>query len=321
MPRLSRNFFLNFYGGEPLLAFGLIQKTVSFLNFQSREFNKIPHYTLTTNGSLLSKEIFQFLDKQKFSVILSFDSLAQDVSRKKGSFRPIVASIGQLLSYPKIDLEVNSVFTPRTVDCLSESMEFLTELNIPKIRFSLATIEPWNSQALLQLEKEMIKLRKLALTHHVQDGDIPFVNFQANRKKGIFYCAAGKDRLSLTPEGEIWGCYLFPDLFQRKKKSLEYQKYYFGRLNQFIKNYSQTYPRILANYAHLSMDNFSTAQRDCFSCPDLENCSVCPVNASFSGTPLAKIPDYLCQIQRIKIREIHKLKKQLQALRKASPVK
>ena len=243
---------------------------------------------------------------------MSFDGLAQDVSRKKGSFKKTVSIVEKLLNSPNITLEVNSVFSPMTVDYISESIKFIMNLGVTNIHFSLSAIKPWDRVSLLKLENEMIKLRKILLAHYIKEGNIPVVNFRKESPKGIFYCAAGKDRLAVTPDEEIWGCYLFPDYFKRKENTLEYQKFYFSTLDDFIENYKNIYPRISSNYAWLSMDNFSTSHMECFLCSELENCAVCPINASFSGSPLGKTPSYLCEIQKIKIKEKEKFSRDIQ---------
>jgi len=68
LPHLTENYYLNFYGGEPLLSFELIKQTISLLNNANKESGKKSDYSITTNGSLLSDEIIQFLDEHKFSV-------------------------------------------------------------------------------------------------------------------------------------------------------------------------------------------------------------------------------------------------------------
>ncbi|GAG37798.1 unnamed protein product, partial [marine sediment metagenome] len=88
---------------------------------------------------------------------MSFDGLAQDVLRKKGSFKKTVSIIEELLNYPNIDIEINSVFTPTTVDYLSESIKFIMDLGVPSIHFSFSIIKPWNQASLLKLENEMMK--------------------------------------------------------------------------------------------------------------------------------------------------------------------
>lgn len=314
LPWLTKNYYLNFYGGEPLLCFPLIKKAVSFLNCKNKEVNKKSYYSITTNGSLITEEIIQFFNKNRFSVELSFDGLAQNLARDKGSFGKIVSLIKELLKYPNINLEINSVFSSETISYLSESIRFIMDLNVSDIHFSLSIIKPWDKSSLFELEKEMAKLRKIILSHYKRKGDIPVINFREEKKKGIFYCAAGKDRMAIMPGGEIWGCHLFPDYFKEKEKTSEYQKYYFGSLDNLTKNHKNIYPKICSNYSRLSMDNFSTSNNKCFLCSEIENCAVCPVNASFSGAPLGKIPDYVCEIKKLLIREKSIFQKELQKI-------
>jgi len=285
-----------------------------FLNKKNIEFKKKANYSITTNGSLITEEMIQFFNEHKFSVELSFDGVAQEILRKKGSFKKTVSIIEEFLNYPDIDLEVNSVFAPTTVDYLSESIKFIMDLGIPSIHFSLSMIKPWDQASLLKLENEMAQLVKILANNYKRKGNIPVSNFKEESDKGIFYCAAGKDRLVITTDEEIWGCCLFPDYFKGKENSPEYQKFYFGSLDDFIDNHKSIYPRILSNYAGLSMDNFSSSRLKCFLCPELENCAVCPINASFSGNPLGEIPSYLCKIQKIKIKEKEKFKREIQKI-------
>ena len=310
MPHLKRNYFLNFYGGEPLLCIDLIKQTVSFLNKENKKLNKKASYSITTNGSLLSGESIQFLNEHRFSVVLSFDGYAQEEQREKGSLEIIVPIIKELLNQPRINLEINSVFSPDTVGHLSKSIQFLMDLGALNIHFSLNAMEPWNPASLQRLENELKKLRKKLLIHNKRKKSIPVINFREDPKKGIFFCTAGKDRLVLTPEEEIWGCFLFPDYFKEKERSPDYSKFFFGKLGNFIKDYEAQYPHISTNYAWLSMDNFATADMKCLMCPDLENCTVCPINAAFSGLPLGLIPDHICRIQKMMSKEKRKFKEE-----------
>jgi hypothetical protein len=244
--------------------------------------------------------------------VLSFDSLAQDVLRKKGSFKKTVSIVEEILNCPDIDLEINSVFTPTTVDYISDSIKFIMDLGVPDIHFSLSMIKPWNQVSLLKLENEMIKLRKILISRYRRKRDTPVINFREESGKGIFYCEAGKNRMAITPDEKIWGCFLFPDYFKAKENSLEHKDFFFGRLDDFIEDHRNLYPRISANYSRLSMDNFSTSRIECFLCPKIEKCAVCPINASFSGHPLGEIPSYFCEIQRIRIKEKEKFKREIQ---------
>lgn len=314
MPHLTENYYLNFYGGEPLLSFELIKQTISLLNNANKESREKSDYSITTNGSLLSYEIIQFLDEHKFSVELSFDGLAQDKSRQKGSVKRIVPIIQELLECPNIDLETNSVFSPDTVSYLSESIKFIMELGVSDIRFSISTTKPWDQASLMKLENELAKLGEILLAHYKRYDNIPVANYTDAHGKGIFHCTAGKDRLTISPDGGVWGCFLFADYFRERENSLEYQDYYYGNLEDFLKNHEEIYPRISSNYAQLSMDNFCTSKGECFLCKEFKNCAVCPINAALSGAPIGQIPDHICEIQMIRRREKEKFSEDIQKL-------
>jgi len=240
---------------------------------------------------------------------LSFDGLAQDVGRQKGSGEKVIPIIKEILKHPNIDLEINSVFSPDTVSYLSESMKYTMDLGVPDIRCSFATIKPWNQTYLKKLESEMSKLREILLLHFKRKGCIPVVNFRDDHVKGIFYCAAGKDRLTISSEEGVWGCFLFADYFKGKENTPEYSKFFFGNLGDFIENQEGIYPKVASNYAELRMDNFRTSKMECFLCKKYKNCAVCPINAALSGAPIGQIPNHICEIQKIVIREKESFRK------------
>lgn len=66
----GEKLFVSFYGGEPLLRIDLIKHAV---NYAEKIINKKIVYSLTTNGSLLTKENIKFLIKHNFIVLVSID--------------------------------------------------------------------------------------------------------------------------------------------------------------------------------------------------------------------------------------------------------
>jgi len=148
----------------------------------------------------------------------------------------------------------------------------------------------------------MDNLKLIMLSRYRQKGDFPLKDFRPKPRTGFFYCAAGENRIAVTPDQKIWGCFLFPEYGTRHKSDPKSREFCFGDLDDFSKNYREIYPQVLAHYQRLSMDNFKTPQMDCFLCPYLDKCGVCPVNVSFSGYPLGEIPEYVCRIHKIKIK-------------------
>ncbi len=302
-PYLNKECYINFYGGEPLLAFDKIKKIIYILESKKKKLKKNIYYSITSNGSLINNKILQFLNQYKFSVLLSFDGYAQEISRKKGSFTQTVSIIKNSLTYPDIKLEINSVFTQKTVGTISKSISFILGLGIPKINLSINTTKAWNKTSIQKLKKELRNLSDYLYSYYQKTGSIPLNNFIDDFEKGIFQCAAGKDRMALTPHGNIWGCYLFADYFQDKEKNSEYLKYYFGNLDFFIKNHKTVYPKILSNYSKLRADYFWTSEKLCMLCDNIEECRICPMDAAFSGSIIGKVTQWTCQINKILLKE------------------
>jgi len=313
-PLLTEECYINFYGGEPLLAFDRVKQAVSTIQEKNKRLKKNVQYSMTTNGSLINHEILQFLNQNNFLLLLSFDGLAQDISKKGGSFDRIVSIIKETLNYSDIDLETNSVFTPVTVGYLSRSIQFISELGVPSIDLSLDKFSPWDSASLRQLEKELRVLREFFLSYYEKTESIPLVDFRSKPKKDIFCCFAGKDRMAITPDGELWGCCLFPDFFKGREETADYKKYCFGGLESFVENYEKVYPEILSNFSTLRTDHFFTQETSCILCDDLEECGVCPLDTVSSGSITKKIPSWICEIKKIFRREKRLLWKELEEM-------
>jgi len=202
-PYLSKECYINFYGGEPILAFEKIKKIIYILESKNKKLKKNIHYSMTSNGSLINDKILQFLNQYKFSLMISFDGYAQEISRKKGSFTKTISVIKKILNYPQIKLEINSVFTQKTVGTISKSISFILGLGIPKINFSINTTEAWNKTSIHKLKEELRNLNDYLYSYYQKTGSIPLNDF-----KGI------------NPIWKYLGVLSICRLFSRKRKNL-----------------------------------------------------------------------------------------------------
>ncbi len=296
-PFFDENCLISFYGGEPLLAFGLIKDTVHYL--EKKGLKKDVCYAVSSNGCLINDEKLEFFNNRKFSLLLSFDGFAQEIGRKRGSFNQILSVLKEVLTCPGIELETNSVFTPETVKYLAESIGLIIGLGVQNVSLTLSHLLPWDRCAIGQLEKELETLKKIIKPIYKKTGSMPLINFRKRNQQGVFGCSAGKTGMTLAPDGKLWGCYLFGDYYKGKEETEEYWKYCFGDLDSFMKDHRKIYPEILANYSDLRLDYFSTRDTLCLFCADLEVCQVCPINAALSGADIGEIPGWTCQITKI----------------------
>jgi uncharacterized protein len=124
----SREIVVAFYGGEPLLELLLIKKCIDYIKTQAPD-RKVK-YTLTTNGTLLTPEVYEYLLNNDFSIVISLDGPKQvhDLSRKfpngNGSYDTIMKNIKTLQE--KYDgvldkIMVNAVINPSVDDDSAEA--------------------------------------------------------------------------------------------------------------------------------------------------------------------------------------------------------
>lgn len=302
-PRLGREVWLGFYGGEPLLSWPLVEKTVAYSELKYK--NKFC-FTLTTNGSLLKKEHILFFKKHRFELVLSYDGLAQ-ANRDARSLSAVEKALADLQRFYPQGYTINSVFTPRTVPLLAASMENLLDQGLARLQYSLDMRAAWREIDLAVFEKQLDRLADVCRKHRQKTGALPLENFKENEKQGTFACFAGRDRLALLPDRTVWGCYLFYDLLGHDRKNADYAKYCFGKLEDFIPGFKKVFPSVAANYAELRQDYFFSEKKElCGLCDDLESCAVCPVVAALATGTLAVIPSWTCKLKKIGRRALAK---------------
>ncbi|MCP5046637.1 MAG: hypothetical protein GY940_05670, partial [bacterium] len=224
-------------------------------------------FALTTNGTLLTDEMLEFFSRHQFSMMLSFDGLVQDLGRKKGTLEKMVEVTKRIQRFPEINFEINSVFMPQTIEKFSESLGYMIEQGSPEITFDLASTIPWSFSDMIILRGELERLSDYLVNYYRETGEMPVKNFQFNIPAPCSdpgpstkatqgpVCGAGKGHMSVTPEGTVWGCFMFHDYFKVRKDDSQYNDYSFGTLTDFIANYKSGFQQVNANYADLRQEH------------------------------------------------------------------
>lgn len=133
-----RNPVIGFYGGEPLLNFDLIRKSVEFIKQKyGDEFNRKIEYTVTTNGTLLSQSKLNWLIENDFTIYLSLDGSKKNHDRNRvyqdgsDTFKDIEKNLKSLLNNPYDKFYVIPVYDWKTD--LFENQEFFQKSKIFKL--------------------------------------------------------------------------------------------------------------------------------------------------------------------------------------------
>lgn len=135
--------FISFYGGEPLLNLDLIKECVSYIK---NKYKADMGYSTTINGTLLNREIMQFLIDHKFRVQVSVDGPKEIHDRNrltregKGSFSRVVESLKMFKAlfpdFYKKNVTINAVLTaPLDVNRLNKFFAD-PEISTSGVRFS-----------------------------------------------------------------------------------------------------------------------------------------------------------------------------------------
>jgi sulfatase maturation enzyme AslB (radical SAM superfamily) len=291
---------IGFYGGEPLLAFDKIKYAVQLINEKNNDRSRQFEFLLTTNGSLITNEILAFLSEHRFSLTLSYDGLAQDMGRKKGTIAKINDIMKQIQTFPDIQLEINSVFSPLTIAMLCDSMDYLIAQGATDITYNLSNTDNWNASDLNKAEEQLEQLSEFMLNHFIDTGSIPLRNFRNYKSTGsTFQCSAGTRQMTVTPIGQLWGCFLFHDYFNYRRDNPQFSDFSFGSVQEFEAREETFYNRISTNYAELRQDFFQVGKDFCFTCDQVDTCMSCPINAAYSSGAIGQISCKQCALSKM----------------------
>ena len=151
----SQSIRVDFFGGEPLVNFPMIKRGIEYLKQIVAEDGPEVMVTITSNGTILSEEILEFLTLHKVFIQFSIDGGADvhDKNRRfkgngKGSFATILANLQRIYDhdheYFRSNTRIKGVITTETLP--DEDLEFyrhpLIKLIISEEHFTHVDEEP-----------------------------------------------------------------------------------------------------------------------------------------------------------------------------------
>ncbi|HAJ56647.1 MAG TPA: hypothetical protein DCL35_02630 [Candidatus Omnitrophica bacterium] len=136
---------LQFFGGEPLIRFDLINKAVSYSREKAENTKKEITFLLTTNGLLLNRKILDYFRALRATVLLSLDGApaahlkSRPLKNKNGphAYESIMHAL-RGLQERKMDFFINLVYTEKNLKILFDNVSFLAANGIKKIKLSYA---------------------------------------------------------------------------------------------------------------------------------------------------------------------------------------
>lgn len=139
--RNSRTIHIEFFGGEPLLNFPVIEKTVLYAEQEGKKRDKCVSYSILTNGMNLTEKTHALLNSYSIEVRVSIDGPESIQNRQRprknhaGSYQQIVHNIAKALQEtPGAIRNAHAVYMPGTSQySVLDVVDHLKELGFPSV--------------------------------------------------------------------------------------------------------------------------------------------------------------------------------------------
>jgi uncharacterized protein len=213
---------LVFFGGEPFLNFGLIRDVVGYAREKAAAKGQRVQFAATTNGTLLTPEIIDFIHANQVGVTVSLDGFEQIQDRYRPfpdgspSYRAILPGVRRLLAHPLAKPAVARVTVCREPSAVPQILDHLLSLGFAEAGFAPVTSENPEYQldadgmhALLEIFK-LLAQRFLEFARREEFfGFTNLVDMLVTLHEGEvknYPCGAGLGLFAVAPDGRLFLC-------------------------------------------------------------------------------------------------------------------
>ncbi len=218
---------LTFFGGETLLNFPVLKKTIAYARERAAELGKSVDFSLTTNATLLKPDIIDFLADNEVGVTISIDG-PRDVqdrfrvfSNGGGSYDVVAPKIKELLRRHKTrPIGARVTLTSPALDVKRIFRHLTEELGFWEVGFAPVTTAANRGYAIdgPGFDTVLDQFRELAfefLEEAVRDRHHGFSNVKDTLEeihKGVskaYPCGAGLGLMGVSTDGDVALCHRF----------------------------------------------------------------------------------------------------------------
>ena len=221
-----RNLEVDFFGGEPMLNFGTVKEIVAYGREREAAEGKNFRFTLTTNGTFLSRENIEYINENFDNVVLSIDGRKhvndkiRTIHGGGGSYDKILPKIKALADARNHEnYYVRGTYTRHNLD-FSADVLHLADLGFKNISIEPVVAPPSEDYAIREedlpaLFDEYDKLAEELLRREKSGQGVHFFHFEMDITGGpciakrVTGCGAGSEYLAVTPSGKLFPCHQF----------------------------------------------------------------------------------------------------------------
>ena len=224
---VRHNIEVDFFGGEPLMAWDTVTQTVDYARSLEEKYNKKFRFTITTNGLLLDEDKRKYINENMDNCVLSLDGRREvnDEFRKTvagtGSDDTIVPKFKALVDErdPNLDYYARGTFTSHNLD-FAEDVLSIADAGFDRLSVEPVTADPGcgydlTEDDLPKIEAEYDRLTDIMLERKKEGKPFTFFHFMVDLDQGpcvvkrLRGCGAGYEYVAVTPDGDIYPCHQF----------------------------------------------------------------------------------------------------------------
>ncbi|POA28196.1 MULTISPECIES: quinohemoprotein amine dehydrogenase maturation protein [unclassified Pseudomonas] len=221
------NLNVIFFGGEPLTNLSLIKQVVDYAEARCKEVGKQVDFSMTTNATMLTEEIVDYLDLHRFGVSISMDGPQAVHDRRRitvggqGTYEVVANKARMLLKrYRSKPVGVRVTLTAGFTDVVAIHEHLKNDLGFAEVGVAPATSGPvtvfnLSSAELRQVFDSMMTLGRAYRDDALHGRNNGFSNMHQlmsdlyeGRKKAL-PCGAGVGLLSVDNKGDLNLCHRF----------------------------------------------------------------------------------------------------------------
>lgn len=216
---------IDFFGGEPLLNFDVVKKTIAYIREQEKIHDRIFKLSLTTNGMLLDAEKISYLTDNHISLILSLDGRPDIHNRMRpnagggDSYTPCMEH--QLDAVKKRNGEeyyVRGTYTKYNLD-FTNDVKHMADLGFEGLSMEPVVGDDLSyaieTADLPRIFDEYDHLTDLYLQRYATGHPFIYYHFIMDLYRGpciakrLRGCGAGHEYMCVVPDGRIYPCHQF----------------------------------------------------------------------------------------------------------------
>jgi len=218
---------ITFFGGETLMNFPVLKKTVAYARARAAEAGKDIDFSLTTNATLLRPDVIDFLADERIGVTISIDG-PQEIQDKfrvfsngLGSYEMVAPKIKALLArHTARPIGARVTLTKQTLDVTRIYRHLHDEMGFWEVGFAPVTTAPQRGHAISDggFDHLLAQFRALAaefLQASLENRHHGFSNVRETLQEihqghaKAYPCGAGIGLMGVATDGNVALCHRF----------------------------------------------------------------------------------------------------------------